>query len=149
SLRKLKHASVVRWAKRIVLPSCASCRRGTLWSWGAERLRLFYRCRAYRRVNQSISLRSTSGSTRRAEKTLPNRRQNCASGKSVSRAIGNICAGLVVSQQETPDSLNFGTKNLLLCENGFATQPPALRRKYKVIIWIFDSITDSLPTEIK
>src|SRR5438552_4025032 len=64
-------------------------------------------------------------------------------------AIGNICAGRFVSRRQTPNSLSSGRRNLRLCENGSAKPPPASRRRCNVIIAIFDSTTDSSPTEIK
>ena len=78
-----------------------------------------------------------------------NRRRNCANGKNVSPAIGNICAGRFVSRRQTPGLLSSGKKNLRLCENGSAPPPRASRQRCSVIISIFDSTTDSSLTEIK
>ena len=84
-----------------------------------------------------------------ATTTSGNRKRNCATGRRVTPAIGNICAGRFVSRPQTPGSLSFGKKNLRRCENGSAMLPPASRQRCNVIISIFDSTTDSSPTEIK
>ena len=91
--------------------------------------------------SQSIKRRGTTIS--------PNRRRNCANGKSVSPAIGNICAGRFVSRRQTPSLRSCGKKNLRRCDNGSATPPRASRQRCSVIISIFDSTTDSSLTEIK
>ena len=59
---------------------------------------------------------SQIGSRERATTISPNRRRNCANGKSVSPAIGNICAGRFVSRRQTPGLLSSGKKNLRRCE---------------------------------
>ena len=98
--------------------------------------------------DRSISLRSTHNRIReRGTTILPNRRRNCASGKGVSPAIGNTCAGRFVSRRQTPGLLSSGRKNLRLCENGSATPPPASRQRCNVIISIFDSTTESSLTD--
>ena len=81
--------------------------------------------------------------------TSPDRRRNCASGKSVSAGIGNICACLFVSRRQTPDLLNSGRKNLRLCESGSAPPPRVSRQRCSMIILIFDSTTDWSLTTIK
>ncbi len=86
---------------------------------------------------------------KRERQIRPNRRRNCANGKSVSLAIGNICAGRFVSPRQTPSLLSCGKKNLRLCESGSAPPPHASRQRCSVIISIFDSTTESSLTTIK
>ena len=149
-MRKIKRASAFARRKRSRPRFCASCKRGISWSWPDARVRLFYTVPGpspcppldFAEVYQSVG---PSG---------PRQHWQIAGGiarmgKAFRRRLGiSALAGLFHCRQ-TPGLLSSGKKNLRPCENGSARPPPASRRRCNVIISIFDSTTDSSPTEIK
>ncbi len=80
---------------------------------------------------------------------LPNRRRNCANGKSRFAGDWEYLRWPVCFTAETPGLLSSGKKNLRLCDNGSAPPPRASQQRCSVIISIFDSTTDWSLTEIK
>src|SRR5213082_3236648 len=105
--------------------------------------------RNYRHARRSISRKFTRELISAVATTSASHKRNCASGKNVTLAIGNICAGRFVSPQGTRILRIFGRRRSRHCANGSAPLRRAWRRKYSAIFSIFDSSADSSRTEIK